>query len=88
MGNSSISFEQKIWRLININVFVLKNQCKADDNPGILFYLSTSTKEILNKNEYFITFFHPNVSLTFSKTNVINANTYFFFDQEDQTKTD
>ena len=49
MGISSISFEQKIWRLININVFVLKNQCKADGNPGIVFYLSTFTKETLNK---------------------------------------
>ena len=37
MGISSISFEQKIWRLININVFVLKNQCKADGYPGIIW---------------------------------------------------
>ena len=66
MGNSSISFEQKICRFININVFFLKNQCKADGNPEILFCLSTFTKETLNKN------------LTFSKTNVINANKYFF----------
>ena len=88
MGNSSSSFEQKIWRLININVFVLKNQSKADGNPGIVFYLSTSTKEILKKINTSLLFLHPNVSLTFSKTNVINANTYFFFYQEDQTKRD